>query len=201
MFRAGGFAKLQFAGGAAKMAAVAFTPSDTEQQLRKNLAQSIDLVVMTNIEDLVQSSNLGSQSSFEPLRPVFQKTMALFQLLSAANLDCVTETQLKRLANAAARMRNEFDQLKGFAPNQYPHRQSKIDSMIARYEEVFLEIAPVMCVSQHARLEDDVSQVRDLTRALEEKHRQFDSYKAETEKQLADILSKAKEITEKLGIL
>ena len=91
------------------MAAVAFTPSATEQQLRNTLSEAINSVVQTDIEDLVQTSKLGSKASFEDLRPIFQKTILLFQQLSTANLDCVTEAQLQRLSNQATRTRNEFD--------------------------------------------------------------------------------------------
>ena len=179
---------------------VIFKPSPAEQTLRNTLALAIDGVIKTDIEDLVQTSRLGNEMDFRELRPLFEKTILLFQALSTANLDFATETRLQRLANDATGIKNEFDQFKTFPPSQLPNRRARIDQYKRRFEEVYESVAPVLGVSQHANLEQYEARAKASLNLLEEDRGKFDSQKAEMERELKETLLKAKETAQKVGI-
>jgi len=179
---------------------VVFKPSPAEQTLGNTLALAIDGVIKTDIEDLVQTSRLGNEMDFRELRPLFEKTILLFQALSTANLDFATETRLQRLANDATGIKNEFDQFKTFPPSQLPNRRARIDQYKRRFEEVYESVAPVLGVSQHANLEQYEARAKASLNLLEEDRGKFDSQKAEMERELKETLLKPRKLLKKSGL-
>jgi formiminotetrahydrofolate cyclodeaminase len=173
------------------LAAVAFTPSVQEQALRQTLLTNINSILAIKVDDLVQTERLGRDLSFEELRPVFQKTIMLFQALSTANLDFAGEKKLQGLANLAVQVTNEFNMIRSLQPSQYQNRPSRAEGMRERYEQAYEQIAPILGASQYATAD---------AAALKKQQDAWNTHKAEMEKDMADTLTKAKDVAAKAGV-
>jgi hypothetical protein len=179
---------------------ITFTPTPAEENLRKNLSSIVQQIIATNVEDLVQTTRLGREAGFEELRSLFQKSIMLFQALSTANLDFLSEAKLQRLANVANEMNNEFAQVRGFQLNQLQNRQSRMQSVRQKFDECYDVIAPIVGASQQVSLEAYTERARQTVQALEEAHAIFNTKTQAMQKEVEDTLVKAKEVTAKAGI-
>lgn len=182
------------------MATVAFTPTPAEENLRRNLSSLVQQIATTNVEDLVQTTRLGREAGFEEIRGSFQKTIMLFQALSSANLDLLSEAKLQRLGNLANEMNNEFAQIKGFQINQLQNRQSRMQSVRQMFDQCYDVIAPIVGASQQVSLEAYTERARQTVQALEEGHAAFNTKIQAMQREVEDTLLKAKEVTAKAGI-
>src|SRR4029434_1309972 len=89
-------------------------------ELRKNLLKQCQVIIETPIDQLTQINKYGQAGGFESIRPLFEKTILVFQKLASSNFDFATEKRLRSLSNSANAVLNQFNSFRNFNIDQVP---------------------------------------------------------------------------------
>jgi len=177
--------------------------TDHENELREKARESLERMQSFPVENLPREKDLGKAFHFQDAVEPASRLVDLFERLSASSLDDFPQSQLEGISNQANACYNIMEEIAKFDPTDIPDAISRRDSLVQKleekYQEVFDVISPLVGYSLHKtadfpRLETEartsLQQIRDeageITKGLGE-------HKQEAEKTLEAIRSVALE--------
>jgi hypothetical protein len=189
------------------MALVSSSPA--ELSLRTALLQKAQSIIETRVEELVQAERLGLTYSFVAGKPLFEKTIGIYQLLASANLELVGEARLRQLTDFTDQVLTQFSQFKAFQqqPNAQfgtQERDARLRTFVTLFDQVFGLISSVLAISQPERLAQYESEAKtsaeNMTRFVEAQKKGFEDYRREAEKEVSETIAKTKQAAQEVGI-
>lgn len=169
-----------------------FISSSKEIELQKALLQTCREIAETPIEQLTQVSRFGQEGGFESLRPMFEKTILLFDQLSKANLDLASEARLDGLSRITSKLQQTIQNIRAFSLGSSPvQRDNLMLNFKTAYDDACDEIGRFIGLSFLSSRSEEaqrrlITQLRDLNDSAQ--------------KEISDTLKTVRDVAKKAGI-
>jgi hypothetical protein len=160
--------------------------------LLSEIRSSLNEISSLNIEDdLVRTSTLGVELSFEASRHILLPLLDLVRLTRSLSLDLVPFGILQSLHARLNECKATIDAMKGFRPAKAAHAAQARDQIQQRIEETFNNLYQATLPVLLSNALVGTSQ-EDLKGQAKETLRELDELKSEAERQLEEVLGEAR---------